>query len=490
MSVTATTPEELAAFDLASAANKRGHSRRVAADIVGFFDMLAVVIGGLVPAYIYQMSGTGTPGGLLGSLQMSLVVAVIVYGCLRNAHMYDLAKMHDFPVRTGTLLGAMAIAFLAVLGIGLPFAAQEPHLWIWYSVWMSSSFFMLYANRIAANAILKSMTARGAFDTRVALYGTGMIADRLETFLRDGSLGIHFVGVFDDRIDEKRAAQSGPSSIGKLADLITKGRAGLIDQIIIALPQSADQRTQQIARKLEQLPVSLHVCTHIASDLVEEGPAHAVSNLGPIGLLDVKRKPLSDWAPFVKAVEDYVLASLMLVLLAPVLALIALAIKIDSGSPILFRQRRRGLNQKVIQVLKFRTMHVLEDDGAIQQATKNDPRVTRVGRFLRMTSLDELPQLINVLRGEMSLVGPRPHAISHDDEFNHALDRYANRHQVKPGITGLAQVSGLRGETQTPEKIEARVAADLDYINRWSLWLDLQILARTGWAALTGRNAY
>lgn len=199
---------------------------------------------------------------------------------------------------------------------------------------------------------------------------------------------------------------------------------------------------------------------------------------------------MNDWAPGVKRVEDIVLGSLLLLLALPLIPLIALAIKLDSPGPFLFRQRRSGLNLQPIDILKFRTMTVQEPAEASRQASKSDPRVTRVGRFLRRTILDELPQLINVLRGDMALVGPRPHLVEHDATFGRLIDSYAHRHQVKPGLTGLAQVSGFRGETRTPGCVEGRVRADIRYIRNWSFGLDMQILVRTIWTVLTGRNAY
>ncbi len=180
---------------------------------------------------------------------------------------------------------------------------------------------------------------------------------------------------------------------------------------------------------------------------------------------------------------------MILIVTAPLWPLIALAIKLESPGPVFFHQRRRGRYQTIINVLKFRTMTVMEDGANVRQAVQGDPRVTRIGRLLRRTSLDELPQIFNVIRGEMSLVGPRPHALVHDEEFSRLLEMYPDRHQMKPGITGLAQVSGLRGPTTAPGSIDARVAADLAYIQHWSLWLDMQILAKTFYAVLSGRNA-
>jgi len=178
-----------------------------------------------------------------------------------------------------------------------------------------------------------------------------------------------------------------------------------------------------------------------------------------------------------------------LLLFAPLMLSIALAIKIDSRGPVLFRQRRHGFNHRIIDIFKFRTMTVTENGDHIDQARKNDPRVTRVGKFLRRTSLDELPQLFNVLRGEMSLVGPRPHALAHNQLYRDQLDRYASRHCVKPGMTGWAQINGLRGPTEDPEKMRLRVRMDLYYIENWSLWLDLKIIAATPFVGFIHPNA-
>jgi Undecaprenyl-phosphate glucose phosphotransferase len=352
-----------------------------------------------------------------------------------------------------------------------------------------ASFVMILGFRIVARTVLARMTAAGRFDTRVAVFGAGEIARRVQDSLKGRVSGVHFVGVYDDRPRDRLDA-NGLDIKGRLDDLMTAGRNGSIDKIVIALPQSADQRMSTIAARLQQLPVSIHMVTHISSDLVDVGPAHNVSAIGGVGLLDVKGKPLTDWAPIVKRAEDVVLGTLLLAVMLPVMAVIALAIKLESRGPVLFRQRRRGLNLAVIDVLKFRTMRVMEDGPRVEQAREDDPRVTPLGRFLRRTSLDELPQLFNVLKGDMSLVGPRPHALVHDDQWSAQVSAYAVRHQIKPGITGLAQVEGWRGQVMSTDDIAARVAQDVAYIRNWSLGLDLKIIARTFRAVLSGRKAY
>lgn len=463
-------------------------SRQVIADLVGLVDAAAIVLGAVLPAVIYSFVGE-LAVNWTQVVQTGMLSAIIAVYCLRSWGLYDTTRMNEFPIEPSRLFMALAIAFAAVHGIGLPFQAGAVHAWVWYAVWLSASFTLILWSRIMARLVLAQWTAAGRFDTRVAVFGAGLIARRVYDFLADPKLGISFAGVYDDRRGQERLNAEGLTVNGRLDDLIEAGRAGRIDQIIIALPQAADRRAAEIARKLEQLPVSLHVVTHIASDLIDKPLAHRVSSLGPVGLIDVKRKPLADWAPLVKRVEDYGLGAILLMLAAPVLLLCALAIKLDSAGPVFFRQRRRGLNQKIIEVMKFRTMTVMEDGDVVRQAVAGDTRITKVGRFLRRTSLDELPQLINVMRGEMSLVGPRPHALVHDEHWGEQLEIYANRHQVKPGITGLAQVSGWRGITETADKMKARVEHDLAYIADWSLALDLKILARTVRAVVRGDNA-
>jgi putative colanic acid biosynthesis UDP-glucose lipid carrier transferase len=217
---------------------------------------------------------------------------------------------------------------------------------------------------------------------------------------------------------------------------------------------------------------------------------HSVKEIAGIPVLTLSETPLTGVHLLAKTMEDMVLSALILILISPVLLLVAIAIKLDSPGPVFFRQARAGWNGRTFKIWKFRSMYVHQPEtGMLKQAGKNDPRITRVGAFIRKTSLDELPQVFNVLMGDMSLVGPRPHAIQHDEEYSRRIDDYFARHNIKPGITGLAQVRGLRGETSDIDQMAQRIEADIEYINNWSVWLDLAILIRTT-TAFTGKYAY
>jgi Undecaprenyl-phosphate glucose phosphotransferase len=276
---------------------------------------------------------------------------------------------------------------------------------------------------------------------------------------------------------------------GDLDALVREARSGTIDDVVIALPWSQDDRVMAIVSRLRELPVNVY----LASDLIgfrtefRSPPGH----FGRLPVVQLIGRPMSGWDSIIKSIEDYVLASALVVALSPLLVLIALAIKLDSSGPVLFRQKRLGFNNQVIDVYKFRSMHAdAGQAGRTLQATRQDPRISRVGRILRRWSLDELPQLFNVLNGSMSLVGPRPHALDHNEDFARQIRGYFARHRVKPGITGLAQVRGYRGATDTPEKLEGRVRNDIFYVDNWSLSFDVQILLRTVVICLVGKNAY
>ncbi len=467
-------------------------SRKVAADIVGIGDMLIIILALAIPSMVMPELVERLPGRL-ELLRSGLFAGLIAYACFSHWQLYDTRNMSAFPVCADRIVLSLIIAMMAVIGITAPIGAPGSGMVLsWPFIWISSASGLLIIYRLFVRNILASLADAHFFDERVAVYGVGRVAERVEAYIREAGDGMRFVGAFDDRTDIDRRDEVDTSTLtGRLGDLIQAGRDGRVDRIIVALPQTADRRLAEISRELEQLPVTVHAVTHFSNDLISGGHAsHKVSNLGPVGLINVKERPLSDWAPIIKRGEDVLISATALLMALPLIIIIAAAIKATSRGPVLFRQRRRGLNQKVIEVLKFRSMTVQENGDDVRQATRNDQRVTAVGWVLRRSSLDELPQLVNVLVGEMSLVGPRPHALIHDEQWGEMLEQYANRHQVKPGITGLAQVRGLRGEALTPKDIQDRIAADLEYIGDWSLWLDISIMARTVLAVVGAKNAH
>jgi Undecaprenyl-phosphate glucose phosphotransferase len=331
--------------------------------------------------------------------------------------------------------------------------------------------------------LLCRLTRAGLLARKVAIVGVGGQARHLVGELRERDVPWkRIVGIFDDRKTRIGREVNGFPVLGDLDDLVGYVRRGLVHDVVITLPWNADERLVSIIGRLRNLPV--HV--YLGSDLIGyHFPGHHRRHLEGVPVLEIASVPLSGWSGLVKAVEDKILAVLALAVLSPLLLLIALAIKLDSRGPVLFRQARYGFNNEVIIVNKFRTMvYDRPPEVGAPQARRDDSRVTRVGRVLRRMSFDELPQLLNELGGSMSMVGPRPHAVEHNEQYAALIGGYHGRHRVKPGITGWAQVNGLRGRTTTVEQMRRRVEYDISYIENWSPWLDARILILTavfGW---------
>lgn len=283
------TAVEAAAADTKPAPTSRRLSRNVAADMVAFGDILSIVLGGLLPALIYAIVGKVKLDQLL-ILQSVLVAGFITHLCLRFRGMYDTERMDKFPQDPFELFIGVVCGMIGVLGIGLPLALRNMHIVVWYAAWLSASFSLILYCRIISRKILARLAAAGRFDQRVAVFGAGQIARRVHDHLMTPGLGVYFAGVFDDRAGEDRLNPEGLVVTGRLDDLITRCREGAIDRVIVALPQAADQRIASIVTKFDTLPVSTHIVTHISSDLVDGDIAHKVSSLGPVGLLDVKKK--------------------------------------------------------------------------------------------------------------------------------------------------------------------------------------------------------
>ena len=298
--------------------------------------------------------------------------------------------------------------------------------------------------------------------------------------------------MFDDRSGDRAPDDiDGVKKLGSFDELVRFARSNRVDTLLVALPTTAETRVLELLKRLWVLPVEIRLS---ALDSRLRFNSGIYSYFGNVPFFDIYKKPLADWDYVLKGASDRIIAGLMLLVSLPIFALIAMAIKLDSSGPVFFRQRRFGFNNELIEVYKFRSLsHENQDANAEKLVTANDDRVTRVGRFLRRSSLDELPQLITVLKGDMAMVGPRPHAVlakAGDQLYGDVVDGYFARHRVKPGLTGWAQINGWRGETDTDEKIRRRTEFDLYYIDNWSLLFDLYIILRTPWALLKGENAY
>lgn len=402
------------------------------------------------------------------------------------ALMAPLRQIPKLLVSWTMALGCL-VATIFLLKVGPEFSRG------WLLLWYVGGFGCLAAARAASSMILAELAAQHRLNRRAVVFGGGPQGVALINALEaDRGSDVRIHGIFDDR-GASRIGHSvcGYPRLGNSDELVAFCRENAIDLLIVSLPLTAEHRLLEILQKLWVLPVDIRLAAHTSK--LRFRP-RAYSFVGNVPLIDLFDKPLADWDSVVKSAFDRTIAALAILLLSPVLLAIAIAIRLDSRGPVLFRQKRLGFNNKLIDVYKFRSMFIDKaDTDAAVLVTKHDPRVTCVGRFLRRTSLDELPQLFNVLTGQLSLVGPRPHALqakAADRLYHEVVDGYFARHKVKPGITGWAQVNGWRGETDTPEKIRHRVEHDLYYIDNWSLFFDLYILALTPIALLKSENAY
>jgi putative colanic acid biosynthesis UDP-glucose lipid carrier transferase len=358
------------------------------------------------------------------------------------------------------------------------------------STWFVLAPFLISIWRTGTTVTLRELRARGYNTNSAAIVGMTELGEQLALQIQDvPSLGLRIHGFYDDRDDERCHPIPGSlgERVGALSDLVEAARSGEVDLIYIAFPLRAEPRINQLLRQLSDTTATVY----LAADFYVFDLLHARwGNIGSVPTISLHETPFYGVDGWLKRVEDIVVGSLILLLISIPMLLIGIGVKLTSPGPALFRQRRYGLNGEVIDVLKFRSMSVTEDGDEIKQATKGDPRITKLGAFLRRTNLDELPQFLNVLSGSMSIVGPRPHAVAHNELYRKKVQGYMLRHKVKPGITGWAQVNGWRGETDTIEKMEKRVEHDLDYIRNWSLLWDLQIIFMTVFGSGARRNAY
>ncbi|HEY9107367.1 MAG TPA: undecaprenyl-phosphate glucose phosphotransferase, partial [Roseateles sp.] len=316
--------------------------------------------------------------------------------------------------------------------------------------------------------------------------GAGPLGHKVTRALRDGQ-GVICLGYFDDRTPERLHPDAGTELLGPLSRLSEFVREKSVREVYITLPLGSQPRIVQLLEQVQGTTASLFFVPDVFGISIIQGRLQDISGVPVVGICET---PFTGTNELVKRISDIVLASIILVLISPILLALAIGVKLSSPGPVIFKQRRNGLDGEEIIVYKFRSMRTQDNGAVVKQATKGDSRITPFGAFIRKTSLDELPQFINVLQGRMSIVGPRPHAVAHNEEYRKLIKAYMVRHKVKPGITGWAQVNGLRGETDTIDKMVARVEYDLEYLRNWSLALDLQIILRTVRLMAFDRHAY
>jgi putative colanic acid biosynthesis UDP-glucose lipid carrier transferase len=418
-------------------------------------------------------------------------VAIVAYflvsevtGLYRNWHgtATDREVLCALGTWTGTIVIGASLAFaLDRQGYLAPDAAL---------LWFAGTAFLLAVGRVAIRAVQHLLRAKGINTRSFAVVGVNELGFQLaRNIRRSPELGLRLAGFYDDRIGGRLPALPDDlgERLGTIDELVEHARTGEVENIYITFPMRAEERTKRVLAKLSDSTASVYV---VPDFFVFELLHSRWTSIGGLPAVSVFENPFYGVDGLVKRVADLVFASLFLVVAALPMAAIALGVRLSSPGPVFFRQTRYGLDGRPIKVWKFRSMTVCQDTGVIQQATKNDARVTPFGSFIRKTSLDELPQLFNVLAGSMSLVGPRPHASQHNEGYRKVIQGYMLRHKVKPGITGLAQVNGARGETDTLDKMQKRVEFDHQYIREWSPWLDIKILFKTVFTVLSKQNAY
>jgi Undecaprenyl-phosphate glucose phosphotransferase len=453
------------------------------------FEFLSLLAFGL--ATLFFGTGDNHPFVSKAGVTVALCGLAIVFLQIADAYQIPVLRSpHHFLHRIlGSWLAAFAVMVIALIPFDISGIYSFPLLGLWLA---AGAGFLVVARLLFAYGI-RNWARNGVMERRAVIVGGGEPAKELIRALEhQPDNDIRICGIFDDR-GEKRSPimVAGYPKLGTVSELVEFARLVRIDMLIIALPISAEDRILQLLKMLWVLPVDIRLAAH--ANKLRFRP-RAYSHVGAVPMLDIFNKPIRDWDGVAKRIFDIFFSVVALALLWPIMLGAAIAVKATSRGPVFFMQKRHGFNNEIINVFKFRSMYTnMSDPTARNAVTKNDPRVTPVGRFIRKTSIDELPQLFNVLLGGLSLVGPRPHAVlaaSHNRTYADVVEGYFARHRVKPGVTGWAQINGWRGEIDSDDKIKFRTAYDLYYIENWSLLFDLKILFLTPFRLLNTENAY
>lgn len=448
--------------------------------IYRLLDLLCITLSLVLVANLYELRITQD------YITLGLSAAIVFLYIAESLDLYQTWRVGRLSSVMMTVFGVYIYSFTLLVAAGYWFQLiglfPESMIFTWFAFAIGCCFlwrgakhqWIVTRNRLGIN--LRRMAIMGATESGAKLY----------TEIRSyKELGFNFIGFFDDR-NESRDAQS-LDIYADISEGIRLAKTGKIDVLFIALPASAEKRVSEIIKLLSDTTVDLYV---VPSFMLSDVMHGRIMHVGKMDTISIFESPYLGTRIWLKRLEDIIVSCFCILLLSPVFLLIAIILKCTSPGPVIFKQQRYGLRGQEISIFKFRSMHVMKNDYDVKQARRDDDRITPFGRFLRRSSLDELPQFFNVLLGDMSVVGPRPHAVSHNEEYRKIIQSYMQRHHVKPGITGWAQVSGYRGETDTIDKMEKRIEYDLHYILQWSIWFDLKILLLTPISVIKTENAY
>ena len=466
---------------------------------VRFMDLTIIVLGALIAHYIrFDVFPL--------ALEPKIALLIVLFGAAIFFPLIDLYKPWrglSIWVESREVVLAWLVIATIVPTLFYFTKTAEDFSRLWFGYWVLSTAVLLFLSRVMIRIISRWVRKQGINTRNILIVGAGRLGQRVSRNLRENDwTGMKVIGFLDDDASlhdasfENVPVLGGTSRLEELVDgpresglLSERGAFNIkaVDQVWVAMPPSKEEEIREVSRVLENSAIPIIFVPDI---FLHSLLNHSVDELAGIPVINLRTSPFEGKASTLKLAEDIIVSLAAVVLFSPIMLIIAYLIKRDSPGPIIFKQRRYGIDGKEIIVWKFRSMGVMEDSEEVTQATRNDPRVTKTGAFLRKTSLDELPQFINVLQGRMSVVGPRPHAVAHNEEYRKIIDRYMWRSLVKPGITGLAQVNGWRGETDVPEKMEMRVKFDLEYLRNWSLWVDLKIIFLTVFTIFRKDNSY
>lgn len=468
-------------------------SKTVSPSLLGGFACMAEGLLVLITGLLMLSFAGSDSGNQLVQVFVVITMTAFYIVCAQALHLYLVGIIRDMPQQLMRLVVSWMLVFGALVLCATMFPAISLYDPAWTTPWFATGFIGLLVVRLGLTALVRNWTSAGLIERRAVIVGGGREAEELiQNLERQPNNDIRICGIFDDRTDARSpGVVAGYPKLGTVPELLEFARAARLDMLIVSLPLTAGGRVRAMLKKLWVLPVDIRLSAHTNKMGFKQ---RSYSYIGAMPFLKLADRPITGWRFVRKRAFDAVVSALLLIVLTPLMLASAIAIKLDSKGPVFFRQKRYGFNNEVIDVWKFRSMYADRCDAEARVVvTKGDPRVTRVGAFIRKTSIDELPQLWNVLKGELSLVGPRPHAVhAHlkDQPWNEVVDGYYARHRVKPGVTGWAQINGWRGEVDNLEKIKKRTDYDLYYIENWSLAFDLYILVMTPFRLFDMKNAY